>query len=328
MTKVSPIDLFLCKLPISFSITHFCMNLMKISIRFHHFLFLLLGLGLLLFNACDRSPEDDYIPVNTEPAIALVSPTNNNFLDTVGATISTVFRLDDNEQLKLFRVTGIVLDQRNDTVGSEFIVLEETVSGQHILQNFDYLVPNLPPYYKVKLTCFVIDTEGEFSSTVMIINIVPGPSDPEPYEFESYTGDKLYSRRALNNKYYFDFYSRAHIANVLDQDIKEESSTFVSGFSRQLSSPAMANTSNVTDSVFVMTNTARFNYDQCNYTTIYQAYYADALPVAVTPEIQTGDIIIIRLTNFPHFGVMRVTEVKDDPGDANDYIEFDYKVTY
>ena len=43
------------------------------------------------------------IPADGGPAIALINPTNNNFLDTVGGTITATFRLDDNEALEVFR---------------------------------------------------------------------------------------------------------------------------------------------------------------------------------------------------------------------------------
>jgi hypothetical protein len=276
--------------------------------------------------ACDRNIDDTPIPPDGGPAIALVSPTNNNFLDTVGGVVTATFRLDDNEALKVFRVIGTVFDQRDSVVGSDFIVSEEIISGQHILKVYSYTVPILPVYFKVRLTCYAIDTKGTFASAIIWVNVIPKPGDPPVFLIESYDGDKLFSQRSLSNKHYFDFYARNYINNTLDKDIEEISQITQSGFKRRLHSPNNIALGN--DSIFVFTDASRFNYNLATYQTIYEAFYSDPAPYDTTPVVNIDDIIIVRLTNLPHFAVMRVTDVADPPGDAGDFIEFDYLVTY
>jgi len=285
----------------------------------------LLFASILVITACDREIDETPIPFDGNPAIALVDPTNNNFLDTIGGQVTATFRLDDNEALKVFRVVGRILNQRDSLVGVDFIVQEDTVSGQHITQTLTYTVPSLPLYYKVRLTCYSIDSEGKFASVVLYVSVVPSSDDPATFSIEEYNGDKIYSQLALNGRGFFDFNSRNYIDNLLDKDIQELTS--VPGpFLARLESPNNAFLGQ--DSVFVMTDATQFNYDAATYETIHERFFSDPAPSSTTPALTSSDIVIVRLTNTPHFAVMKIIGVNDGPGDAQDYIEFDYKVTY
>lgn len=291
-----------------------------------------------MITACDPSHDWDIhpIPADESPAIALISPSNNNILSLAGDHAVATFRLSDNEALKVFRVIGQMYDEHDSLIGNEFIVQDEIISGQKTTQDVNYLVPALPPYYKVRLTAYAIDTKAAFTSAVVWVNVVPvapaGPSHPISNEYKDF---RLYSKLSGGLNYRFQFSLGA--ANPPGQpspndpaDIQEISAT-AGAFERRLKSPN--NEEDGQSNVFVVLNASQFNYDLANWNTLSQAFFAAADPTATTPALNTGDIVIVRLQYIPiqgeRFAVMRVKNVVDDPiGDAGDYIEFDYKYTY
>ena len=285
--------------------------------------------GLLWLSSCNRDIDESFIPEDTTPAITLVSPTQNNLLAAPNTALTATFKLSDNEALKVFRVVRRVYDTLGTVIGTDFIEVEDTsIQGdKQAFRTLSYTVPNLPYYYKVRLTCYAIDTKGTFSSAFVTVNVVPGPVAPPPYLMESYTNDKLYGKRAINNKHFFSYKYRAYINNTLDKDIEETSSLTNADFVRKLISPNNQ-LAGSPDSVFVITDASRFNYDDANYNYVWEAFYSDPLPKNTTPALEVGDIVITRLSNKPHFAVMRITSINDAPGDANDYLVFDYKYSY
>ena len=119
----------------------------------------------------------------------------------------------------------------------------------------------------------------------------------------------------------------------IDRDIEESSRTgnnlfppVPTAFAPKFASPN--NQLLGQDSVFVLTNATRFNYEAATYTSLYQAFFSDALPARETPVLKVGDYVIVRLIKAPQpqFAIMRITEINDVVGVA-DYVRFDYKVT-
>ncbi len=297
-------------------------------------------LCLFLFGlvSCETDPEESPIPVDLAPAITLIAPTTNNFLAREGEPVAVTFRLADNEALNAFRVVGRVFDQENNIVGTDFI---ETagINGTLLDTTYTYLVPTgFQPYYKIRFTVYVIDSKGASASSLFWVNILPEPDDPSPYKILTYTNRRMFSRLAPI-AYAFNFTSRDSIpannvpSGQIDRDIEESSMTgndlfppIPSDFAPKLISPN--NQLLGQDSVFVITDAARFNYEEATYLSIYQAFFSDSQPAPETPVLQVGDYVIVRLIKAPQpqFAVMKITTVQDDPGKI-DFIRFDYKVT-
>lgn len=291
-----------------------------------------------MITACDPSHDWDIhpIPADERPAIALISPSNNNILALAGDHAVASFRLSDNEALRVFRVIGQIYDEHDSLIGTEFIVQDEIIMGQKTVQDVNYLVPLLPSYYKVRLTAYAIDTKGAYTSAVVWVNVVPtlpaGPPHPISNEYKSF---RLYSKLSGGVNYRFQFSLGA--SNPPGQpnpndpaDIQEISAT-AGTFEHRLKSPN--NEEDGQSNVFVVLNSSLFNYDLANWNTLSQAFFSAADPTATTAPLNVGDIVVVRLEYIPiqgeRFAVMRVTEVVDDPlGDAGDYIGFDYKYTY
>lgn len=298
-------------------------------------IFCLLMLGLV---SCESDPEESPIPEDLAPAITILAPSTNNFLARVGEPVSVTFRLADNEALNVFRVVGRVFDQAGNVVGTDFI---ETagVSGTLLDTTYTFLVPTgFQPYYKIRFTVYAIDTRGASADALFWVNILPEEGTPSPYKVLTYNNRRMFSRLAPI-AYAFNFTSRDSMPanNVssaqIDRDIEESSNTgndlfppIPTAFAPRLTSPNNALLG--TDSVFVVTDATRFNYEEATHTSLYQAFFSDPLPAAETPPLKVGDYVIVRLIKAPQpqFAIMKITEIRDASGVA-DYIRFDYKVT-
>lgn len=276
-------------------------------------------------------------PKDKAPAITLVSPTNNNILGLAGTYAAFYFRLDDNEALKVFRVTGQIFNQKDSLIGTEYLVQEDVaIQGKTSLQPLVMIIPaTLLPGFKIRLSAYAIDTKGAYNKTIAWVNVVDdiplNLSGSVPIEYKDYT---IYSKLSAthNNQSYFSFVGINPPVNMNSVDVMETSS--VAGtFSRILTTGPIYAAPAYNPNVFVMTDAQHFNYDQLTYTTTYQAYYSNPQPKATTKPLEVGDIVIVRAyTQAPvtnRFVIMRVKEVNDDPtGDDNDNIKFDYKYTY
>ncbi len=314
------------------------------------YLALIIAFIASMITACDPSHDWDIhpIPADGSPAIALISlsvfgsqgqtvpPGNNNALALVGDHTVATFLLSDNEALKVFRVVGQIYDEHDSLIGTEFIVQDEVISGQDsIVKEVNYLVPGLPPYYKVRLTAYAIDTKAAFKSAVVWVNVVPtlppGPIHPISNEYKQFP---LYSKLSGGLNYRFQFSLGAAnppgLPNPNDPADIQEMSSIPGTFTRILKSPN--NEGDGQSNVFVVLDSTQFNYDLANWNTLSQAFFSAADPTAITPALTEGDIVIVRLALIPiqgeRFAVMRITDFVDDPGDTGDYIEFDYKYTY
>ncbi|MDP5170314.1 MAG: hypothetical protein NWR72_08705 [Bacteroidia bacterium] len=292
-------------------------------------------LSALLVGSCQNQDPIDLLPADLAPAITLVSPTNNSLLREVDESFTVTVQLADNEALRLLRVTAEIYNQQDILIGSSFLVRDMEVSGTNVTMDYTDKVPQgALPYYKVKYTCHAIDSKGEYGSAFFWVSVLPQPTDPAIFEVRSYTSNYIFNSEAPVFRG-FNFTNREQLPNPtrqgtdLDYDIREISKTARQVYSPRLSSPSNAFFGQ--DSVFVITSSAEFNYDQATYETIFNEFFADPAPYATTPPLLAGDIVIVRLTKAPRpqFAVMKITEVFDDgPGiNIKDELRFDYKVT-
>ena len=287
--------------------------------------------GMFFLTGCkDPTNGDEIIPIpdDKNPAITLIGPSNNNALALAGTNVVFNFRLDDNEALKLFRVVGQQFDQRDSLIGTEFIAYQDTISGKVAVRSLNYLVPNLPIAYKVRLTAYAIDTKGAYNKTIVWVSVVDVPPPPPPYATSNtYPAKKVYSKQAGNNQYYFQFtLGGANPPPAFTSADFAEISNNAGFFNRQIACP-----NNPNPDVIVVTNANSFNFDEASWITCYEAFFSNPDPKNISAPLNAGDIVIMRLyyiAPYERFAVMRILNVMDDAGDANDYIEFEYKYTY
>ncbi len=302
----------------------------------------------LILVSCKPEPEPvDLLPVDMGPGIAVIQPTSTRVFHEAGENGSVTLRLADNEELALLRIIPEVYNQNDQLVSTEANI-DIPVSGRTQDYVYQYTVPNLDPFYKVRYTCHIIDLAGQSAATTFWISVMPGESDPPVYETLSYENDTLYNS-LQGSLYAFNFAGRQILPAEgqdpstieLQMDIAEASTGQVF-WQPQLISPN--NTRRGNDStVFVVTDAAHFNFDAANYNTIFRAFFSDPAPSATAPPtehpiasknkagLEVGDIVIVKLiqTPMPQFAVMYIKELVDDgPGVAvSDQMIFDYKVT-
>lgn len=312
-------------------------------------------LGLSIFISCnpDNGP-DGLIPEDGAPAITMVSPLNNNFLERAGEKFTVTFQLADNESLKLFRAVAQVYNPSDSIVNFDFIWKDIEVNGTNELVDFEVQVPNnYGPYFKVRFTCYALDSKGEYNSAVFWLSILPEPSDPPIYKVFEYEADTIFNNRngtvgspKRDSVYAFNFTARRRFPTKSDYDthgvgpaqlkeiLKLEMDVAESSGSQGIWMPRLTSPSNEAldrDSIFVITDASRFNYENATYNTIYRAYFSDPSPYTETPILEVGNYVIIKLIKSPQpqFAVMKITELIDDGGGiaVKDQIIFDYKVT-
>jgi len=301
---------------------------------------------LVSFFGCTKPDAETWvIPQDTKPAIALLSPTNSNFVLPRGASFTTTFRLDDNEALRLFRVTRQYFNERDSIVGGEDIRSDVAVQGKHISQTFTDIVPNvgsLPDYYKIRFRAYAIDTKGEFSFAEFWVSVIPDSLPPAIHETTlSYAGNSvmLYSAKsvkAFTSGHRWQFSSgvvpfgtpNPPVQNI---DIQEVTTT-AGDFLATISSPSGAYSGDV--DVIAMTDVDHFNYNTCDYDIIEQFYLSYFDPKPTSTKLKAGDIVIIRrptsynVNGDRMYAVLHVIEVNDAAGDDDDYIRFEFKYTY
>lgn len=293
---------------------------------------LLIAVLITSFAACKEDIEPP-LPADEDPAISLLAPASNNFLKEAGEDISLSLQLYDNEALKLLRVTGRVYSETDSIVGDDFVVKDIDITGTNLNYDLTLTAPNLPAYYKIRYTIYAIDSKGAEAAAIAWLTILPTPITPAPYQVLTYENDFIFNR-LLGIGYGFNFTNRETLPNPTNQNPLEldiaEFSASQGGWLPVLESPNNAFFGQ--DSVFVITDESRFNYNEATYETISQAFFSDPMPSPRTPVLEEGDYVIIRLTKAPkpQFAVMKIVTLEFDGGGAGnprDKIFFDYLVT-
>lgn len=297
----------------------------------------------MVISSCKTDdPILELVPPDEDPVIAVVSPTNTRLLNRSGDLVSISFQLADREGLKLFRAIPRRYNA-NDSLIEELDPVDIEISGQNQTFLFDLTILPADPFDKYHYECFVIDTKGASAKAGFWISILPDPTDPEPYQLLTYMGDTLKNPGTQPEDMYkfgFNLNARRAIPTVgnqnldtltLQMDIAVDVANPLTVWEPFLRSPNNAESGQ--DSVFVVTDASRFNYEEATYTTIYQAYFSDPNPMPETPLLEAGQYIIVRLikTPRPQFAVLKITEVIDDGRGGlfgvNDQVTFDYKVS-
>ncbi len=291
-----------------------------------------------LFIACENQvePIDRPTPEDQPPAIAIVSPTNPRFSGRVGDSRSLSLQMADNERLKSFTI-NVTFFRPNGTIDSINQVSQQDLSGKSFSFTFNFTIPNREPYSRIEYTFIVEDSKGATAQTTSTVSVLPEPSDPPPFKTLVYTGDSIMNQLG-DSLYGFNFSSRQGFPKTRGQDIDSlrlrldivESS----GTGQGLWQPVLRSPNNESiniDSVFVITNASRLNYEQANYNSIFEAFFSADLQLDETPVLEEGMYVIVRLvkTPRPQFALMRITELFNDGAGVNvsDKVYFDYKVT-
>ncbi|MEM7654769.1 MAG: hypothetical protein AAF399_01465 [Bacteroidota bacterium] len=302
---------------------------------------MVLILGLI---ACRETPTplDELIPEDTAPAITIVNPPNARLLNRSGEQVSVSFRLADKEGIKLFRAIPRLYNANDSLIGN-LLPIDFEVEGENIVFDFDFTVLPANPFEKYEYICYVIDKKGAFAETSFWVSVLPDPNAPEPYRILSYENDSL-KNPGSRDEDAFDFAMNVNAREVipirpfenldtlvLQMDIAVNVDNPLTEWAPYLTSPNNAEFGE--DSVFVVTNGTRFNYEDATYTTIFQAFFSDPAPSIQTPVLTAGDYVIVRLIKSPkpQFAVIKIVEIFDDNRfgllGAGDYVVFDYKVT-
>ncbi|MDW3651211.1 MAG: hypothetical protein R8P61_29300 [Bacteroidia bacterium] len=303
--------------------------------RFFTTIVLIFGLMLsgILTTSCEEDPLNPTPPEDLPPAIALISPENNNFLIEKTETFSVTLQLADNEALSSFEVDGEIFDTDNALVSS-FSEAPQSISGTSQTIIFSGTPPTAAEdYYRIKYTCRAIDAKGVSASTFFWVSVVPPEDPPAEFVVLEFENDSVLTN-LVPNRFAFNFTARKMLPtindnNELDFDIKEVSESGRGIFAPQFESPN--NMLLGQDSVFVVTNADRFNYEEATHETLSQAFFSDPAPFSKTPPLKVGDYVIVRLTKAPQpqFAIMRINRLVDDGGGIliQDRVIFDYKVT-
>lgn len=294
--------------------------------------------GTSLFFACENqvNPIDKPTPTDEDPAIAITSPTNPRFSGRVGVAKSVTLQMADNESLAKFTIDAsyFLPDGSLDTM---FQVSTEALSGKSYSNTFAFTIPNLLPFSRAEYSFTVEDSKGATAQAKASASVLPEPGDPPPFKLLSYSGDSIMNQLG-DSLFGFNFSSRQGYPRTTGQSVDSLELRMdiaeASGTGQGLWQPVLVSPNNDAvgiDSVFVITDSSRLNYQQATYNSIYEAFFSANLQMDKTPVLEEGMFVIIRLVKAPQpqFALMRITDVFNDGAGINvfDKVYFDYKVT-
>jgi hypothetical protein len=289
---------------------------------------------MLAFSGCDRDIDTRPVPRDLDPGIALEVPSRANFTRRVFETVDLTFRLTDNEALKIWRISESLYDTDGNPVVEDvhLALADEPIAGEVLVKNYVYNVPFdiggtlVRPYYTVEVKFYVIDSKGASASTSILVDILPPLDLPEPFPVREYLDNRMDHPNAFNGRDDFNFYNPLVSPTVdLDKDVM-----IVDDLPGPLKGKSFISPNNALrgqDSVFVIIEPTRFNYDSCTYTTLKEAWYSGNPIKRKTRMPEVGEYLLIRLAKGTEeqFAVMKPTTI--DPNPSTGYIEFDFKVT-
>jgi hypothetical protein len=298
--------------------------------KFNQFLFksvLLLGASALLITGC--KPDDDgpdLPPVDGNPEISILEPTNGLILAEAGSTVSMSYQMFDNELIASFHATQEVISSSGGSIMTETDLAGTVVTLATTQYNgtVSYTIPSFyPPYTVIKVRGYVTDNKGKMASALFNINVIPGPSAGSTDSIQVYdTEVMLYQGNAgLAHNYSLIGHKNGDDATlpVVERDLHEVSAAGGS-FLRQVESPNNFGA----DSVIVNTDVSRFDYDGLTYQSMQEAFITSNRIGKVSEPLDVGDVILLKLSISaqPHYAAIKITSV------GSDNIGFVYKYSY
>lgn len=291
----------------------------------HKSLVPLFGLFLLILaSGCDPDAKDgpDLPPEDSDPQVTLIAPSNGYALAKVGETVEITFEIYDKELL-----TNYDASERWISVSGVEVLAETPIQGQAAViatnsqeRTVSYTVPSsVQVYTTIEIRAIAQDNKGKRASAIFRINVIPDDNSSTAYMLQSYVDDSIYSI-TTGDDYNYDIINRR---NGSDLEIAAPNR-----YLRESSIPPAIDyvlTSPITggiDSVIVTTNASYFNFEDCTYETIYQAFVTSNRIGKASDNLTVGDVVILKLPNSPHFAVVNVKQA------ANGLMVFDYKYSY
>lgn len=275
-----------------------------------------IGLFALFCSAvvgCKPDKEDEMPPVDGKPAIRRISPANATDPYIAGDAVVFSYSLADNELISKFKMVAKV-DQEPDSVLTD-IAVSGTVSNQ----SYTYIVPPKIDLTRITIWAYVYDNKNQVDSISYVITKDFVRDTTELYSLLSYSSDTIYSGLSLTGQSAFNLTARTNITGTVTARDISEISNMSGSFLAEFNSP-----NNGTNAApFVVLNTSIFNFDEARYSTISRAYDGN-VHTKQTGTLAVNDVVILKLIQQPHYAVLRITAIVDNPGDE-DYIVFDYK---
>lgn len=291
-------------------------------------LFALLASAVLL-SAC-KEESDEPLPEDGAPTVIRQNPSDPSRVVVPNETVALAYVFADNEQLGSFSLRFLV-----EATGQDVQFAGDTLTGTQVNQQFTFSVPDTFPIgllTRAIIRATVSDNQGNQDSVDLLLDInTPLPdtcTDGSQYSILTYTGgDTLYNAAGDPARASYDLLQRIYAITDDNADIREATAA-AGSFAQALVSP---NTSGA--AVFKVFAASEFNYDLATWCSLDQAFRTHT-PSSQTNPLEVGDLVVIDLNLIDgltpgkaHYAVLRILALNDAPGEANDYIVFEYKRT-
>ncbi len=279
---------------------------------------------VLILAGCD--PDKDNVnmtpPEDSDPQVTLITPSTGLILASIGETVEAIFEIHDNELLTDWWAT-----ERWESVSGVEVLPETQIPGQVAViatqsqeRSISYTIPtSIQVYTTIEIRGYAQDNKGKIATALVRINVIPGSDSTVAYELESYVDDTVYSI-TTGDDYNFDLIQRlrGNDGEIAPANRYIRESSIPPAIDYIITSPI----SGAVDSVLVTTNTSVFNFEDCTYETIYQAFVTSNRIGSSTDPLGPGDVAILKLPNDPHFAVIMVKKAE------NGFMTFDHKRSY
>ena len=287
------------------------------------------SLMLVTLGAC----HDDAIfnPLRDEeaPILQLISPDTSTLIAFRGDRVDFAFEAADDKGLTLFSASYQVSDPDGREILPQTLLSQSDLSRTLEQVDFSITIDSFPSFSRIIYHFSVEDQTGKTDQLEVVITAL---QQDEPaivrYPTSTYSSRRLWSGASDSlSGYNFStqqFFPTAW-SNPLSVDISEIS--LGDSLLAQFHSPN--NDRLQKDSIFVHLSAAQINFEEADYSKIWNFYHSASAYHRESPPMEAGDLLIIRLTKapFPQFALMRILAIQDLPGVDQDYLDFDYKVT-
>ncbi|HHG84640.1 MAG TPA: hypothetical protein ENJ82_07815, partial [Bacteroidetes bacterium] len=168
---------------------------------------------LLSLTGCDPEKKDgpDTPPVDSDPVVTLLSPTNGYVLAKRGETVNISFEIHDNESLTSWEATEEWTSVSGQTVLTETRIPGEyaVLSTTNAVRTISYTVPaqGVQVYTTIDIRAYATDNKGKRALAKFRVNVIPDVNDATLYEIQVYTDDSIFSV-TTGHDYNFDLLQR------------------------------------------------------------------------------------------------------------------------